>query len=218
MMLPDMSNRAPSTPPARRILNGYTPVYVGLPNRALQKGTFGLPACLISSVFPSYEPVRPNLESEPLGQKKRPWILERRNSTARHLQPAHCGRPVFGRQVAARAQWYLNTMISASGYLAFSLVFGSDPVDLYGWDDREEDLLFAQDTSVSGQFAQEWELRRMAHEAASKEVANSGLRSLSTYNKTFSCADVEIGDGFFRGPEPGVSTRIVGTYMYPRNW
>ena len=36
-----------------------------------------------------------------------------------------------------------------------------------------EDLLFAQGSSPSGQFAQQWLLRIMAQEAASKEVANS---------------------------------------------
>ena len=32
-------------------------------------------------------------------------------------------------------------------------------MDLYGWDDSDDDLLFAQDTSISGQFVQQWQLR-----------------------------------------------------------
>ena len=56
-----------------------------------------------------------------------------------------------GRQVLTEVQWCLNSMISASGYSAFQLVFGSNPADFYGWGDRDDDLVFAQETSVSGQ-------------------------------------------------------------------
>ena len=52
-----------------------------------------------------------------------------------------------------------NTLVSASGYSAYQLVFGSNSMDLYGWDDTDEDLLFARDTSISGQFVQQWQLR-----------------------------------------------------------
>ena len=76
----------------------------------------------------------------------------------------------------------LNTMISASGYSASQLVFGSNPVDPYGWRDQEED-----------QFAQQWKLRMMAQEAALKEVANRKLLRLLASNKTFNCTDVKIG-------------------------
>ena len=50
------------------------------------------------------------------------------------------------------------------------MVFGSNPVDLYAWEGKDEDLAFAQDTSLSGQFVQQWKLRRMAQEAALKEL------------------------------------------------
>ena len=85
-------------------------------------------------------------------------------------------------------------MISASGYSAFRPVFGSNQADPYGRDAQEEDLLFAQDTPVSGHFAQQKELRMMAHEAAPKEAANSKLRRLLAYKKTSNCADIRIGD------------------------
>ena len=58
------------------------------------------------------------------------------------------------------------------------MVFGSNPVDLFGREDKGGNLLFAQDTSASGQFAQEWKPRIMAQEAALKEVATSKLRRL----------------------------------------
>ena len=66
----------------------------------------------------------------------------------------------------AEAQWRLNTLISGSGFAAYQLVFGPNPADLHGWGDRDEDLAFAQDTSLSGQFVQQWKLRMMAQEAA----------------------------------------------------
>ena len=66
-------------------------------------------------------------------------------------------------------------------------------MDLYGWGDSEDDLLFAQDTSISGQFAQQWQLRIRAQEAAPKEIANSKLRRLLAHNKTFDCVDVKSG-------------------------
>ena len=52
------------------------------------------------------------------------------------------------------------------------MVFESNPVDLFGWKEKDEDPLFAQVTSLSGQFAQQWKLRMMAQEEALKEVAS----------------------------------------------
>ena len=107
-----------------------------------------------------------------------------------------------GRQVLTEAQWCLNTMISASGYSAVQLVFGSNPADLVRWGDHGDDLLCAPDSAVSGQFAQRWKLRMMAQEAALKEVAKSKLRRLLAYNKTFNCADIKVGDSvlFYKAP------------------
>ena len=85
-------------------------------------------------------------------------------------------------------------MVSASGYSAFRLVFGSNPVGLYGWGDQDENLLLAQDSSVSEQFAQRWKLRMMAQEVALKEVANGKLRRLLAYNTTSNCTDAKNGD------------------------
>ena len=74
------------------------------------------------------------------------------------------------------------------------MVFGSNPADLFGWDDSEEDLLFAQDTSSKGQFANQWKLRMRAQEATLKEVANSKLRRILAHNQTFNCTEVAVGD------------------------
>ena len=59
-------------------------------------------------------------------------------------------------------QWCLDTPLLGGGYSGFQLVFGSNPVDPFGRGDRVEDLLFAQDTSLSDQFAQQRKQRMMA--------------------------------------------------------
>ena len=65
------------------------------------------------------------------------------------------------------------------------MVFGSNPVNLFGCERQDEDLLFAQDASLPGQFVQQRELRMMAQEAALKVVAIGKLRRLSARNKSF---------------------------------
>ena len=85
-------------------------------------------------------------------------------------------------------------MLSASGFSAYQMAFGPNPVDFFGWGDGDEDLLFAQDTSLAGQSVQQRKLRMRGQEATLKEVANSKLRRLLARNKTFNCADVDIGD------------------------
>ena len=117
-----------------------------------------------------------------------------------------------GSQILTEAQWRLNTMVSASGYSAYQLVFGSNPMDLYGWGDTDEDLLFARDTSISGQFVQQWQLRIRAQEAALKEIANSKLRRLLAYNKTFDCADIKVGGSvlFYKAPRKKSNPRWRG--------
>ena len=74
------------------------------------------------------------------------------------------------------------------------MVIGPNPAGVYGWEDKDEDLTFAQDTSKSGQFAQQWKLRIMAQDAASKEIANSRLRKVLAYNESFTRTNVKIGD------------------------
>ena len=85
-------------------------------------------------------------------------------------------------------------------------------MDLYGWDDTDEDLLFVQDASISGQFAQQWQLRIRAQEAALKEIARSKLRRLLACNKIFVCVDVEVGDValFYQAPHEKSNARRRG--------
>ena len=86
--------------------------------------------------------------------------------------------------------------------LAYQLVFGSNPADNFGWGDEDEDLLFAQDTSLSGQFVANWKLRMLAQEAALKEIANSKLRRILAFNNSFESVDVKVGDEvlFYKAP------------------
>ena len=38
-------------------------------------------------------------------------------------------------------------------FFAYQMVFGSNPADSSGWEDKDEDLTFAQDYSAAGRFA-----------------------------------------------------------------
>ena len=73
------------------------------------------------------------------------------------------------------------------------MVIGSNSVDSYSWQVGVEDLQFAQDTLISEQFAQHWELRMVAQKAALKELANSELRCLLARNQSFECTAAKIG-------------------------
>ena len=92
-----------------------------------------------------------------------PWVLERRNGLARgiyhHLQADDRSSVKL---IPAEGQWRLSTLMSGDGFPAYQMVLGSNPADLYGWEDRNEDQAFAQYTSLSDQFAQQWKLRMMA--------------------------------------------------------
>ena len=74
------------------------------------------------------------------------------------------------------------------------MVFGSNPVDLFGWEDGDEDMMFAQDATLAGQFVNQWKLRVKAHEATLKEITNSKLRRLLVHNTTFNCTEIHVGN------------------------
>ena len=82
------------------------------------------------------------------------------------------------KQILSGAQGRLIPMMSLSGSSASQIVFGSYPAELFRWEDKGEGLMFSQDTSATGQFAQRWMLRMRAQEASHKEIANSKLRRL----------------------------------------
>ena len=74
------------------------------------------------------------------------------------------------------------------------MVFRSNPVELFGWEAKDEDLMFAQGTCAAGRFVQQRKLRMRAQGATRKKIANSELRRLLTYNKSFNCTDIAAGD------------------------
>ena len=116
----------------------------------------------------------------------RPWFLERRYGLARgiYYRLVADGR-YAGKQFLSEVQFRLDAMQLSSGFSSYQLVFGSNPVDNYGWRDGGGDLLVAQDTFLSGQFAPEWKLRMLAQDAALKEVDNSKLRRLLAVSRSF---------------------------------
>ena len=105
-----------------------------------------------------------------------PWLLGRRNGFASGIynRPIEDDRFV-NKSILAEAQWCLSTVLPASGFRAYRVVFGPNPGDFSGWEDRDDDLMFARDTSMAGEFVQQWKLRLQAQEATLKEIANSKL-------------------------------------------
>ena len=111
-----------------------------------------------------------------------PWILQRRNGLARGIYYRLVTDARFsGGQISAEVQWRLNTVICGSGYSAYLMVFGSNPVGLFGWGDTDEDLLPPRIHLFRVGFAQQWQLPMMGQEAALKQVADSKLRRLLVY-------------------------------------
>ena len=129
------------------------------------------------------------------GAGANPWELERRNGLVRGIFYRLIAHDRFSdKQIPSGVQWRVNALIPAGGNSENQMVFGSNPADLFGWDTREEDLFFAQETSLAGRFVQRRNLRVMARKAALKEEANSKLRRLPAYNKSFSRMGIAIGD------------------------
>ena len=100
----------------------------------------------------------------------------------------------MNKAILAGAQWRLDSMLSDCGFSAYRAVCGHDPVDLFGREAGDEDLMFAQDTSLAGQFVQQLELRRKAQGATLEEIGNGGLRRFLSHNKTFNCAEIDVSD------------------------
>ena len=95
-----------------------------------------------------------------------------------------------GRQLITGIQFCLNTMLASNGFSAYLIAVGSNPADNFGWGEEDEDLLYAQDTSLSGQFAAQWKLRMLAQKAALKEIANGKLRRILAFKNSLDSVDV----------------------------
>ena len=137
------------------------------------------------------------MQAQVHGAGERPCLLERRNGITRGSQY----RPTAGnrssrKSIPSEAQRRLSTLLPASGYSAYRLVFGSIPADLFGWGRDHENPLLAQNAPLPGQRVQQWKSHGMAQEAALKGVTRSMLRRLSGYTKSFNRTDVRVGDSF----------------------
>ena len=71
------------------------------------------------------------------------------------------------------------------------MAFETIPADLHVWQDTDSDSDFARDAVTGDMFAQQWKLRRVAQEAALREIADGELRRPSVHNQSFGCADVK---------------------------
>ena len=74
------------------------------------------------------------------------------------------------------------------------VALGSNPLYPFLRRGAYRDLQFAQDTSISGRFAQQRKFRMLAQAVAFKGVTKSKLRRLLAREKSFNCTDVAIGD------------------------
>ena len=94
------------------------------------------------------------------------------------------------KQILTEAHYCLHSLLSASGYSAYRLIFGSNPADVFGRGGDVGGLLLAQDASRSGQFARRREFRVTAREAAWRDAANSKRGRASAISRPFNSADV----------------------------
>ena len=117
-----------------------------------------------------------------------------------------------GRQLLSGVQFCLITMLATNGFSAYQMEFGCNPVDNFGWGDGDGDLLFAQDTSPSGQSGAQWKPRTMAQEAALRGIAKSKLRRILAFNNSFRSAGARVGDEvlFYEAPSRKSAPRWRG--------
>ena len=121
-------------------------------------GTFGPPKCIQVDGGGEWEnAIRTDscaerrTKSQFQGVGTHPWLLGRRSGLARGIYNRLIEDGRFpNERMPSKVQWCLNTMRSASGFSAYQMAFGSNPVDFFGWEDGDEDILFARDTSLSG--------------------------------------------------------------------
>ena len=125
----------------------------------------------------------------------RSWRLGQRNGHARGIFNRLAADDRFSiKEILSGSQYGLNALLSSGGRSAFQMVIGSNPAALFGRGVRDEDLMFAPATFLSGQSVQQWRLRGMARGAALKGMADSMWRRLLAHNRPFRGADVRAGD------------------------
>ena len=88
------------------------------------------------------------------------------------------GHRFSNRRILTEVRNCLKTPLLPSRYSTYQVVFGPNPADRYVRGGDGEDLLFAQDISLSERLVRKRKIRVMAQEAALEEMANRKLRSL----------------------------------------
>ena len=153
------------------------------------------------------------IKSQFQGVGAHPWISERRNGPVRGIydQMNAEGRRA-GRQLIAAGQCYANTTLSTNGFSAYQMVCCRNPVEDFCWGSEDEELLFAQGMSLSGQFVASRKLRMLSQEVAIREFSNSKLRRILPFNTSFDSVAVRVGDKvlFYRAPSRKRSPRRRG--------
>ena len=86
------------------------------------------------------------------------------------------------RAIFSDAQLCLHTALRHFGFSTYQMAFGATPVNPFTWHDDDGVLEFAQDTSISGQFAQLWALRTVGQEATLKETFRSSLEGKNFFS------------------------------------
>ena len=98
-----------------------------------------------------------------------------------------------GRQLISEVQLCVNAMLPANCCSSYEVALGGNPADNFGWVGEDEDLLFAQDASLPGQYVAQWKLRAMAQGAALRKIASSKSRRILAFNNSFDIAGVQVG-------------------------
>ena len=113
------------------------------------------------------------------GKGAQPWTSERRNGLARGIYSRlrEDGRFVE-KEALNEIQYCMNTTLRHSGFFAYQLVFGANPMDLYPWEDDDREFNFAQNASVSSQFTSQWKLLVMTQES---HVGRNGQKPIATH-------------------------------------
>ena len=86
-------------------------------------------------------------------------------------------------------QFCSNALPSAGGFPAYRKAPSPNPAGLCGREGDGGGLRFAEEPSLSGQFAQFWELRVMAQQAPPEEVVPSRLRRQLPHNRSPNCTE-----------------------------
>ena len=86
-------------------------------------------------------PTKPNSRLQFQGAGAHPWLLERRNASARiKIWRLAADDRVSSRTLVSEVQFRLNPMLSHGGFSDYQLVFRPSSAGLYVWHDKDSHL------------------------------------------------------------------------------